>query len=178
VRVVHTAFFVILAACLSSSCGYSLSGRGSFLPSYIRIVGVPQFVNNTPYFEIEQLFTEKVRSEFIGRGRYKVLPEETGTDAVLRGAITSVSIVPANFNGQQQASRYVIAVTMKIEFYDARNNKNLWENAAMSFRDEYDLPADFQAGNSQAFFGQGANALERVSTDFARTVVSAILEAF
>ena len=29
-----------------------------------------------------------------------------------------------------------------------------------------------------AFFGQEANALERVATDFAKSVVSAILEAF
>jgi hypothetical protein len=29
-----------------------------------------------------------------------------------------------------------------------------------------------------AFFGQDANALERMSTDFARTIVSSILEAF
>jgi hypothetical protein len=29
-----------------------------------------------------------------------------------------------------------------------------------------------------AFFGQNADALQRVSTEFARTIVSAILEAF
>jgi hypothetical protein len=29
-----------------------------------------------------------------------------------------------------------------------------------------------------AFFGQDRNAFERISTDFARTIVSAILEAF
>lgn len=173
-----TSACLLLAALTLSGCGYSLSGRGSFLPAYIRVVGVPQFINNTPYFEIEQLFTEKVRSEFIGRGRYQVLPQETGVDALLRGSITNVNISPANFNEQQQATRYVITITMKIEFRDVRNNRNLWENPAMSFREEYDLPPDFQAGNPQAFFGQGANALERVSTDFARSVVSAILEAF
>ena len=48
----------------------------------------------------------------------------------------------------------------------------------MVFREEYDLPPDTQAGNPAAFFGQGSNALERVANDFARTVVSAILEAF
>ena len=90
----------------------------------------------------------------------------------------AVLIAPANFNDQQQASRYVITVTMKIEFFDVKNNKNLWENPAMVFRDEYDLPEEFQAGNPQAFLGQASNALERLSADFARTVVSAILEAF
>jgi hypothetical protein len=169
---------LVLLASLGSSCGYSLAGRGSFLPAYIKIVGVPQFVNNTPYFEVELPFTEKVRSEFIGRGKYQVLPQETGVDAILRGSISNIAIAPANFTGQQQASRYVITVTMKLEFVDVRNNKNLWENPSMSVREEYDLPTDFQAGNPQAFFGQAANALDRVTSEFARTVVSAILEAF
>ena len=37
----------------------------------------------------------------------------------------------------------------------------------------------FQAAlDPAAFFGQDANALERMTSDFARTIVSAILEAF
>jgi hypothetical protein len=39
------------AACCSRpgavGCGYSLAGRGSFLPAYIKRIGVPQFTNNT-----------------------------------------------------------------------------------------------------------------------------------
>lgn len=169
---------LVLLSLVSASCGYSLSGRGSFLPSYIKIVGVPTFTNTTPYFEVEQLFTERVRSEFIGRGKYQVLPQEDDVDAVLRGTLMTMAISPANFNEQQQASRYVVAITMKVEFFDMRAGKILWENPNMNFRDEYDLPSDFQAGNPQAFFGQGGNALERVSQDVARSIVSSILEAF
>jgi hypothetical protein len=178
---VRTALKLLLVTALSMSgagCGYSLAGRGSFLPSYIRVIGVPEFTNQTPYLEVERRFTEKVRSEFIGRGRYQVLAQEAGVDAVLRGAITSLSIVPANFNESQQATRYTIIISTKIEFVDMKTNKALWENPSMVFREEYDLPADTQAGNPSAFFGQGSNALERVANDFARTVVSSILEAF
>ena len=57
-----------LAAATSSSCGYALAGRGSFLPAYIRTIGIPQFVNVTPVYEIEQVLTESVRTEFINRG--------------------------------------------------------------------------------------------------------------
>jgi hypothetical protein len=142
------------------------------------VIGVPEFSNQTSYIEVERRFTERVRSEFIGRGRYQVLAQETGADAVLRGTITGLSIVPANFNDNQQATRYVIVVNTKIEFVDLKANKTLWENPSMVFREEYDLPADTQAGNPAAFFGQGSNALERVANDFARTVVSSILEAF
>jgi hypothetical protein len=178
VRRVLSVFVAAVLVASSGGCGYSLAGRGSFLPASIRVIGVPEFANQTTYVEVERRFTERVRSEFIGRGRYQVLAQETGADAVLRGTITNLSIVPANFNDNQQATRYIIIVNTRIEFVDLKANKTLWENPSMVFREEYDLPPDTQAGNPSAFFGQGSNALERVANDFARTVVSAILEAF
>jgi hypothetical protein len=178
VRVCYRAVIIVLAAALMSSCGYSLAGRGSFLPSHIRVVGIPLFVNNTAIFDVEQTFTEKVRSEFIGRGRYQVLPQDTEVDAVLRGAINSITATPSSFSADQQATRYVITIVMKVEFYDLRDNKVLWENAAMTFKDEYDLSSSGSSGDVQAFLGQSSNALARVGADLARTVVSAILEAF
>ena len=173
----HLALLVI-AGLAATSCGYSLAGRGVFLPSYIQVIGVPAFTNGSPYFGIEQPFTDKIRSEFIGRGRYRVLPQETGVDAVLRGSILSISIQPSNFNAQQQATRYLVTITTKIEFVDLQANKTLWENPSMVVREEYDLPPDIQAADPQVFLGSAANALGRITTEFARTVVSAILEAF
>jgi len=178
VRTILNLLLVAAMAVAGSGCGYSLAGRGSFLPDSIRVIGVPQFANQTTFLEVERRFTERVRSEFIGRGRYQVLAQEAGADAVLRGTITNLTIVPANFNENQQATRYIIVINTKIEFVDLKTNKALWENASMVFREEYDLPPDTQAGNPTAFFGQSSNALERVANDFARTVVSAILEAF
>ena len=57
-----------LALVSLSSCGYSLAGRGSFLPDYINTIGVPTFANQTSVFDVEQLLTQRVRAEFIGRG--------------------------------------------------------------------------------------------------------------
>ena len=65
---------LVLLGAMSSGCGYSLAGRGSFLPAYIRTIGVPLFTNNTPVFDVERRITERVRTELIGRGRYKVVP--------------------------------------------------------------------------------------------------------
>jgi hypothetical protein len=90
-----------LAGAASASCGYSRAGRGSFLPAYIQTIGIPQFVNTTPVYEIEQVFTERVRTEFINRGKYKVQPEATGVDAVLAGEILTIQITPASFTDQQ-----------------------------------------------------------------------------
>jgi hypothetical protein len=171
-------------ALLSSGCGYALAGRGSFLPDYIKQIGVPAFANQTSYFDIAQILTDKVRTEFIGRGHYKVVPETAGADAVLVGTITGISILPVAFGTQQQASRYTITVTANIELRDSRDNKVLWSNPAVTVRDEIDATgstvsnAPSGAVDPAAFFNQETSAVTRVSDEFARSLVSAILEAF
>jgi hypothetical protein len=159
-------------------CGYALAGRGSFLPEYIKTIGVPTFTNRTTVFNLETLLTQKVRAEFIGRGKYRIVPENTGVDALLTGEVTSVSIVPASFGANQLASRYALTMAARIELRDLRENKVLWENPSLLFRQEYEATSGASATDPVAFFQQDANALERISTDFARSIVSAILEAF
>jgi hypothetical protein len=168
----------IVGSLFWSSCGYALAGRGSFLPPYIRTIGVPTFINHTVVFNLETMLTQKVRSEFIGRGKYQILPEATGVDALLNGEVTAVNIQPSSFNPQQLASRYVIAMTAKIELRNLRDNTVLWENPSVMFRQEYDATGGRAIIDPAAFFQQDTNALERMSTEFARTIVSAILEAF
>jgi len=169
---------VAAVATTSSSCGYALAGRGSFLPAYTRVIGIPQFVNTTPVYEIEQVFTERVRTEFINRGNYKVEPQNAGVDAVLRGEILNISIQPASFTDEQQASRYILTVTAKSEFRDLKTNNVLWENPQWVFREEYEATAGADALDPSAFLAQGSDALERVGSEFAKSIVSAILEAF
>lgn len=57
------ALCVLCGSLLVSGCGYSLAGRGSFLPSHIKSIGIPTFTNRTTVFNLETLLTEKVRSE-------------------------------------------------------------------------------------------------------------------
>jgi len=160
-------------------CGYSLAGRGSFLPDYIVSLGIPMFGNRTPYSPLEQIFTEKVRVEFQSRGRYQVVPADTGVDGVVRGEIMNIGAAPAGFNPNQQASRYRFTVVVSVSFADTRQQKVLWENPALSFSDEYELASASSAGLAAgSFIDQERAAVDRLSTDFARSVVSAILEAF
>lgn len=169
---------LLMSVAAAAGCGYSLAGRGSFLPDYVKTVGVPLFVNNTQVFEVEQRLTEAVRREFIGRGKYRVLPEAEGADAALVGEILSISLVPASFTEERQASRYVATVVIKVEFRDLKADKVLWENPSLQFREEYELPTQTGAADPSGFFTQASNALERLTSAFARTVVTAILEAF
>ena len=81
---------LVAGAVMNAACGYSLAGRGSFLPDYIRNLGIPLFLNRTPYLTAELMFTEKVRVEFQSRGRYHVQPSEEGADGVVRGEIIGI----------------------------------------------------------------------------------------
>src|SRR5688572_31372589 len=119
VRALFALIVLMAAPMMASGCGYSLAGRGSSLPSTIRSIGIPLFENATPVFELEQLMTEKVRLEFISRGKYRVMPDAEGVDAVLVGGITSVTITPTSFNSSQQATRYAFAMVVKVEFRDS-----------------------------------------------------------
>ena len=161
-----------------SGCGYSLAGRGSFLPAYIRNIGVPPFTNSTSVFDVDRRVTEKVRAELTGRGKYKVFPTEAGNDAVLTGEISSISVAPVSFNQQQQASRYALIMSARVEFKDLKTGKVLWSNPALQFREEFEPSTGTSISDATAFFGQDTNALDRMATEFARSVVSALLEAF
>jgi outer membrane lipopolysaccharide assembly protein LptE/RlpB len=171
------ASVLLLAVALQSGCGYSLAGRGSFLPAYIQTIGVPQFTNLTSIPDVDRRVTEKVRAELIGRGKWTVKPDVTGVDAVLSGEISSITIAPTAFNQQNQATRYALILAARIEFRDLKANKVLWSNPSMQYREEFELTTPTLV-DVTVFFGQDVNALDRIATEFARSVVSAILEAF
>ena len=177
-RQVVRALPLIAVGLGSSACGYALAGHGSFLPAYIKSLGIPMFGNQTPYLSVEQLFTQKVREEFQSSGRYTVVPSDTGVDAIIHGDIVSISPQPVGFTDVQLASRYRWTITVKVKFDDVKQGTTLWENPALSFSDEYEVSTPGAAANAAAFVGQERSALDRMSTDFARNVVSAILEAF
>ena len=171
---------IVAALCVASSgCGYALAGRGSFLPTDIRVVGIPPLVNRTTFFDVEQILTEKIRNEFIGRGKYRVVTDATGADAVLNAEITSITLSPVGFTTTQLASRYQFTLIMKVDFTDARINRSLWANDALSFTGEYELNAQgTDTSGGASFVDQQRSSFDRISSDVARTVVTAIAEAF
>jgi hypothetical protein len=167
-----------LAALTLPGCGYSLSGRGSFLPASIKTIGVPLFTNATSIYEIERPVTDRVRAELIGRGRWTVKPDTVDVDATLVGVIAAATFTNAAFNEQQQATRVVLTLVSQLELKDVKANKVIWSTPGMAFSETYDISTSASAGDPNAFLRQDANALSRLASEFARAVVSAMLEAF
>lgn len=167
-----------LAALTGSGCGYALAGRGSFLPSYIHTVGIPPIENKTTFYRTEQILTDKVRAEFIGRGKYRIVPDANGADAMLTAELASIIVQPSALGANQLASRYLFTVVIRAQFTDVRTNEVLWSNDQLIFREEYELTAAPGGVEGATFLDTQATAFDRISTDIARTVVTAIVEAF
>src|SRR5262249_60957243 len=172
VRTITLCVLGVLCGGAFSGCGYSLAGRGSFLPDYIKTIGIPTFENRTTLFNMETQVTQKVRSEFIGRGHYQIVPETTNVDAVLTGEISGVSIQPVSFTTQQLASRYTIMMSARVILTDVRDNKVLWENPNLVFRQEYEAQSGQTQLDPTTFFVQGQNALDHMPTEITTPIVS------
>lgn len=178
-RLTRRACLALLPSLAAAGCGYTLAGRGQYLPTYITAISVPPFGNTTPIPRIDQIFTSKVRAEFQNRGQYRVVTGDTGADGLVKGTITGLGALPVAFTASQLARRLRLTVVLAVSFEDLRQKKVLWENPALSFSDEYELASPGSlGGDAGAFIGQETAVIDRLGDDFARNVVTAILEAF
>jgi hypothetical protein len=160
-------------ALASAACGYALVGTGSFLPQYIRTVAIPTFANNTPRFEVEIRVTDAVTREMVSRGNFSVVAEEEGADAVLLGTILDFTVTPVGLGADEEANNYMVTIRAQVSFRDLVENRVLFSNNSFLFRDQFELeqsPGDF--------FDVTNVAIDDIAEQFARSVVSSILEGF
>jgi len=165
---------------LPLGCGYALVGRGVAIDPSIKIIAVPLFEDATGKPGIDQQVTEKVTEELLKRGRFEVVQTEAGADAVVKGRLTSYRAVPVGFSesgnqeqAQTEASRYAVILSARVRYEKVGEKEPIWESNNFSFRDEYDVGDD-----PQAFFDREDQTIERITTEFARNLVSTMLEAF
>jgi hypothetical protein len=204
---VYSARRLMIARCLAAAvycllevgCGYHVAGQGTRIPPDVKTVGIPIFKSETSRFRIEQQVTSAVTREFIERTKYRVTPEPLEADAVLSGTVkdirTSVVVfgVPpsstssSSTQGVQGANALQIQVTFDIRFVDIHSHKVIFSNPNYIFRDEYQVSQAVNQSNQtkasnpntlESVFGEDQPAIDRISRDLARTLVSDILENF
>jgi hypothetical protein len=169
---------LLAAALIGSGCGYALAGRGNTLPPSIVSIGIPSFINQSIVGDIDRVITDAVRVEFQSKGRYRVLSQAEGVDAVLTGRVVSVIVIPVAFTADRQASRNAIVATAAIEFKEVATDRIIWSNPSFQVRDEYDITTSTSATDANALLTNNVPAQERLARAFARSVVTSIFEAF
>jgi hypothetical protein len=166
-----------LVAIGASGCGYALQGRGITTEAGIKRVGVPLFKDKTGKPGLDAKVTQAVIGELLKRGRFKVVMGTTDVDAVVEGEILAYNSLPVNFSeaqgGATQASRYAIALVARVVYRRVGQKEPIWENDSFSQHDEYDM-----GDNAQSYFDRENQSIDRLTEGFARSLVSAMLEAF
>jgi len=112
--------------------------------------------------------------EFNARTQYRVIHEAKGdADAVLKATVLSASATPLAYDSQTgRAASALITVSIQVRLTD-RQGKVLFENPSYLFHDQYELSRDLPS-----FFQEDSPAVDRLSRDFAHTLVANILEAY
>jgi outer membrane lipopolysaccharide assembly protein LptE/RlpB len=144
------------------------------LPDNVKTIAVPAFKNETATYRIEQMLTASVVREFTTRTHYRILNDPSeAADATLRGTVLSTAASPLAYDtATGRAASVLVVVSVKVTLSD-RDGKVLYQNPAYLFREQYEVSQDLKS-----FFEEDTPASRRLSEDFARTLVSNILEGF
>jgi len=169
------ACFAVLAWSITGSgCGYHTVGHTVALPQNVHTIAIPGFVSQSQTFRIEQRLTDAVVREFNTRTQFHVIHEaRADSDAVLKGTVLSASATPVTYDSTTgRAASALVTVSMQVTLTD-RQGKVLFQNPSYLFHEQYELSRDLPS-----FFEEDSPAVDRLSRDFARTLVANILEAY
>lgn len=165
---------VALFCLFATACGYHTAGHVVTLPENVRTIAIPSFTNDTQTYKIEQVLTGAVVREMVTRTHYHVLDQNSSAaDATLRGTVTSTYTSPLTYDSRTgRAASVLVIVGMKVSLTD-KQGKVLYDNPSYLFREQYQVSRELTS-----FFEEDTPALQRLSQDFAHTLVSNILEGF
>jgi hypothetical protein len=167
---------LLFAFCLLflASCGYHVSGKADLLPKRIQTIAIPAFGNATTKYKLSEGLTRALTREFISRTRYRIVADPNQAEAVLTGSVVNFFSYPTIFDpATGRASSVQAIVILQVTLTDRSNNATLFSRPNLEARERYEISVD-----PRAYFEESDVAMERLSRDVARQVVSAILENF
>jgi hypothetical protein len=157
-----------------SGCGYHINNSAQAIPKTVHTIAIPAFANGTSRPKLARLLPQDITREFHTRTKYNIVADPNQADAVLKGTLASMQAFPiiSDPNGGR-ATGVEVVVTLQITLTERATGKALFTKPALEFRQRYEI-----GGDPQTYFDESGTAIERVAQDAARSVVSAILEAF
>ena len=161
-------------ASLLSGCGYHVGGKSDLLPKGVQTIAIPAFNNLTVRYKLSDRLSGAITREFIARTRYQIISEPTQADAVLSGTILNFTAFPTIFDPVTgRAAGVQIQVVLQITLTERATGKILFTRPNFDFRERYEVSVD-----QAQYFEESGPALDRLSRDVGRTILSSILEAF
>jgi hypothetical protein len=162
-------------------CGYHVAGHSNSLPKNIHTIAVPAFENKTASYRIEQRLTAATVHEFLAKTPYRIISDANGGDAVLRGKILSLEVLPLLFENSTptvpanvtRATTMLVTMKCEVTLEDRESGKVLYHTDNFLFRNQYEITADVKS-----FFEEQDPAIDRLAADFAARLVAAVTENY
>ena len=164
---------LLLAA---TGCGYHLVGTSSYLPPEIQALHVELFENRTARADMDQRVGEALNLEWVRRGRFQLVDRSDQADIVLSGVMTRLSVIAVTFDESGRATEYQMTMLTEVRLHDVREEDEpvlLWEDKAFSRRTSYAVDVD-----AEDYFDRQREAMDQLSREYSRALVSAVLEGF
>ena len=158
----------------AAGCGYHTAGHAVTLPQNVHTIAIPGFVSQTQTFRVEQVMTDAVVREFNTRTQFHVVHDaRADADAVLKGTVLSATATPLAYDSKTgRAASVLVTVSMQVSLTD-RDGKVIFQNPSYLFHEQYELSRELSS-----FFEEDSSSIDRLSRDFARTLVANILEGY
>lgn len=161
--------WVVVVPLLLGGCGYSLRGT---LPSHLKTIAVPVFVNRTSEPGVERVITQAVIAAFSSSGQLKVVSPERA-DSILAGEIVAYRLQGLAFDPQERVQQYRLWLTLNLEFRDVRKNAMLWRQEGIQERADFRVP-----GQVAATISQEETALREAAVIIGRAIVNRTVNRF
>jgi hypothetical protein len=170
----YAAVLAVILLLGITGCGYHTSGHAVRLPENVHTIYVPMFENITQTFRVEQVMTAAVVQELRSRTNYRIVTSDDGTaDATLKGIVNYTSNSPLTYDSVTgRISSSLVTVGMKVALV-SKTGKTLWDNPNYFLREQYQVSRD-----AASFFDESNPAFLRLAREFAKSLVSNILEAY
>ena len=157
-----------------SSCGYHVAGKADTVPKSVQSIYIPAWSNNTVKYRLTDILPQAVAREFVARSRYRVVNKAEDADAILMGSIANYQAFPSIFDPVTgRASGVQITVTMSVTLTERVSGKAIFSRPGFAVNQRYEIST-----KPEVYFEESDAALDRLSRDVARSLVSAILEGF
>lgn len=166
--------FAVALSALGTGCGYHVSGHGDLVPKTVKTIAIMPFNNITVRYQLARMLPGDIGHELISRTKYAIVADPNQADAVLTGTLSNFGYYPIIFDPVSgRATTVQVIVTVQVTLTNRATGKPIFTRSGIEFRDRYEISID-----PKAYFDESGTAMQRVSRDASRSIVSAILEAF
>jgi hypothetical protein len=146
-------------------CIYSFTGAS--VPAHLKTIAIPLVDDQSGFGEagLREQFTTQLQQLFISDNSLEVA-DRAGADAILEGAITSITDAPAVVSQGEQVTRRRITVNCRFAFQDMKLRKRMWDKSFSQW-------GDYDSGGGLSQRSSGIqDALKKIADDILLETVS------